>query len=182
MARELNLTTQKQEFIKESYLKEMHTRINWWRHHRQNTQPAPHLKAKVKDHYKLPTIQTKIDNNNCLDIQNVLHLRNGRRSEQMETSPIESMMKPVSAGTRSLLYNGTSKEEKGRYCYLKVRNSLGPEEKYCYPIATSWVYGWHLGNLLDNSCPQYRRCRIVSDTFYRKNGIPTQPNHTDMAL
>ncbi|XP_056429089.1 protein ATP6V1FNB [Hyla sarda] len=187
MARESNLTTQKQEFIKESYLKEMHTRINWWRHHRPNIQPVLHSKAKtkVKDHYKLPTIMhssIQTDNKNLLDIQNVQHMSTASRSEQMETSLTDSMMKPVSPGTRSLLYNGTSKEQKGRYCYLKVRNSLRPEEKYCYPLATSWIYGWHLGNLVDNSCPQYRRCRIVSDTFYRKNGIPTQPSHTDMAL
>lgn len=188
MARELNLTTQKQEFMKESYLKEMHTRINWWRH-RQNMQPVPHKtsKAKVKDHFRLPTIidskiQADIDNKNCKDTKNVQIVRTCRGSDEMETSPIESEMKPVSPGIRSLLYHGTSKEEKGRYRYLKTRKSLGPEEKYCYPIATSWVYGWHLGNFVDNSCPQYRRCRIVSDTFYRKNGIPTQPNHTDMAL
>ncbi|KAG8576714.1 hypothetical protein GDO81_009943 [Engystomops pustulosus] len=190
MAREVNLTTQKQEFIKESYLKEMHTRVNWWRHYRQNFPPSPHLKSKVKDHVKLPTIndsciQAKMnskDDKNSLDIENVLNLNDGRKNDQMETGLIESEMKPVSPEIRSLLYQGTSKEEKGRYRYLKIRNRLGPEEKYCYPITTSWVYGWHLGNLVDNSCPQYRRCHIVSDTFYRKNGIPTQPKRTDMAL
>ncbi|XP_040271685.1 protein ATP6V1FNB isoform X1 [Bufo bufo] len=190
MARELNLTTQKQEFIKESYLKEMHTRINWWRHYRKNLQPAPRLKpeANVRDDIKLPTItgpsiQAKVDNKNGLNIHSVQNLRDGKWSDQIETSPTESEMKPVSPGTRSLLYHGTSKEGKGRYHYLKIRNSFGPDEKYCYPIATSWIYGWHFaGNLIDNSCPQYRRCRIVSDTFYRKNGILAQPNHTDMAL
>ncbi|XP_066446024.1 protein SPMIP1 [Eleutherodactylus coqui] len=188
MSRELNLTTQKQEFMKESYLKEMQTRINWWRHYRQNRQPEPRLqsKAKVKDHFKLPTvdssIQAKLDNKNCSNIQSVQNLEDGKKSDQQETNIIESEMKPVSPETRSLLYHGTSKEEKGRYCYLKIRNSLGPEEKYCYPIATSWVYGWHLGDLVENSCPQYRRCGIVNNTFYRKNGIPTQPNHADMAL
>ncbi|KAM3926673.1 protein SPMIP1 [Leptodactylus fuscus] len=185
MAR-VTLTTQKQEFIKESYLKEMYTRINWWRHYRENMQPVSHLqsKTKVKDHFKLPTItdsriQAKMDNKNCLDVQSPT---DDRKINEMEISSMESQMKPVSPETRSLLYHGTSKEQKGRYYYLKIRNSLGPDEKYKYPITSSWVYGWNLGNLVDNSCPQYRRCRIVSDTFYRKNGIPSQPNHTDMAL
>lgn len=152
MARELNLTTQKQDFIKESYIKEMQTRINWWRHYRQNMQPVPPIKSKAKgkDHFRLPTIidsriQTDIDNKNCMDTKNSQKLRTASRSDEMESSPIESQMKPVSPGTRSLLYHGTSKEEKGRYRYLKIRNSLGPEEKYCYPVATSWVYGWHSG-------------------------------------
>ncbi|KAM4035270.1 protein SPMIP1 [Anomaloglossus baeobatrachus] len=184
MARELNLTTQKQEFIKESNLKEIHTRMNWWRQYRQGVQAGQHdrskIKVKVNDHLKLPSIthpnlEAKIENKK----EDLEPSNSG--SDQMESSTIDSQMKPVSAEARSLLYHGTSKEGKGRYRYLKLRNSLGPEEKYYYPLATSWVYGWHVGNLVDN-CPQFRRCRIVSDTFYRKNGIPTEPTYTDMAL
>ncbi|XP_075711224.1 protein SPMIP1 isoform X2 [Rhinoderma darwinii] len=156
MARELNLTTQKQEFMKESYLKEIHTRINWWHHYRQNLQPVPHLvsKPKVKNHFKLPTIihssiEANIDNKNCLDIhQDVHNPREGRNSDEMKTGLMESQMKPVSPGTRSLLYQGTSKEEKGRHRYLKARNILGPEEKYCFPVTTSWDYGWRLGTII----------------------------------
>ncbi|XP_069618173.1 protein SPMIP1 [Ranitomeya imitator] len=184
MAREFNLTTQKQEFIKESNLKEIQTRMNWWRKYRQNSQAVSpetsKMKAKVKDHLKLPTI-THPSLQAKMEKKKQDQEPSNRQTDQMETSTTEYQMKPISGETRGLLYHGTSKEGKGRYHYLKIRNSLGPEEKYYYPLATSWVYGWHVGNLVDNG-PQFRRCRIVSDTFYRKNGIPTQPKYTDMAL
>jgi hypothetical protein len=71
-----------------------------------------------------------------------------------------------------LLYDGFSKEEKGRYQYLKSRKSENPEDKFEYPLLSSFEYGWKLKEV----APAYKtpvngRSKIVEDSFYRRNGV-----------
>jgi hypothetical protein len=71
-----------------------------------------------------------------------------------------------------LLYDGFSKEQKGRYQYLKARKQDGPEQKYEYPLLTSYDYGWKLDETgLKYQTPKNGRSKIVEDSFYRRNGI-----------
>ncbi|XP_075061356.1 protein SPMIP1 [Mixophyes fleayi] len=192
MARQFNLTTQTQECMKETYLKELMTRINWRRRYAKNfpTIATSKLKPKIKDHFKLPSIsdpsfQVANDNKSYESShQNAQSPQDRSKTNVVETtSAMVAQMRPVSPKTQSLLYHGTSKQEEGRYHYMKARNNLKPEEKYLFPLATSWDYGWHLaGNSNNINCPLHRRCRIVTDTFFRKNGIPPEPNLKDMAL
>lgn len=56
------------------------------------------------------------------------------------------LMRPVSPQSRETLYNGLSEEGKGRSQYLKRRVQKMPEEKFDYPLLSSWEYGWRLGN------------------------------------
>ncbi|XP_063782771.1 protein SPMIP1 [Pseudophryne corroboree] len=183
MARQFTLTTQKQECIKETYLKEIMTRINWRQRYAQTFPTIATFKAKPK----LPpitgsSVHVTSDDKRSENIQqNVQTLKDLSKSDKVEaTSVMNTQMKPVSPKTRSLLYNGTSKEEEGRYRYMKTRSHLKPEEKYLFPLATSWEYGWEIVNIDNNNW--HRRCRIVTDTFYRKNGIPSEPSPRDMAL
>lgn len=81
-------------------------------------------------------------------------------------------MRPASPQTRSELYKGISHHEEGRYAYLKKRNNKSPEEKYEFPILSSCVYGWKIGNN-DMTKSPYARTRIIRDTFYRRSGIIT---------
>ena len=84
-------------------------------------------------------------------------------------------MFPPPTRERTLLYDGFTKEEKGRYQYLKARTNTGPEEKYAYPILSSWDYGWRLNDVIPPETihkPQYGRTRIVADTFYIRTGVP----------
>lgn len=55
-------------------------------------------------------------------------------------------MRPVSPQSKETLYNGLSKEGKGRSQYLKRRMQKMPEERFVYPLLSSWEYGWRLGN------------------------------------
>lgn len=79
-------------------------------------------------------------------------------------------------GTNSLLYDGFTKEGKGRYQYLHARTYKKPEQKYDYPLTSSWEYGWRLGDVVKEfRAPQFGRSRIVRDTFFRRNGILYEP-------
>jgi len=81
-------------------------------------------------------------------------------------------MNQVDRKTLSKIYDGSSREGKGRYSYLKVRSELNPENKYNFPVVSSWEYGWRLGDVIkveDMKNPEFGRSRIVADTFYRSN-------------
>lgn len=58
--------------------------------------------------------------------------------------PLPEMRAPTPR-TAQLLYHGVSHEGNGRHLYLKERKTKGPEEKFCYPLVSSWEYGWRLG-------------------------------------
>ena len=81
------------------------------------------------------------------------------------------MKKPQEDVTK-LLYDGFTKEEKGRYQYMKARKVDNPEDKYDYPLVTSFDYGWKLSEVATvYKTPANGRTKIVEDTFHRRNGI-----------
>ena len=81
-------------------------------------------------------------------------------------------MRTVTPAIRSQLYKGFSKEGTGRYAYLQIRKIKKPEDKYDFPITSSWEYGWRLDDVVKEfRAPQFGRSRIVKDSFYRTNGI-----------
>jgi len=97
--------------------------------------------------------------------------RTERRSPRT-LPPLARDMKPVDDVTLGRIYEGSSREGKGRYGYLKTRNSLRPEVKYQFPIVSSWEYGWRLEDVIkveEMKNPEFGRSRIVADTFYRNN-------------
>ncbi|PAA65274.1 hypothetical protein BOX15_Mlig029066g1 [Macrostomum lignano] len=84
-------------------------------------------------------------------------------------------MRPISPRTRGLLYQGFSREGRGRGLYLKERAAKAPEDKYQFPIVSSWEYGWKLGEVIkvaDIKKPPFGRTRLINDTFYTRTGIP----------
>ena len=83
-----------------------------------------------------------------------------------------SDMKKADAKTESLLYEGFTKEGKGRYQYLRARTAANPEEKYEFPILSSWEYGWRLRDVNQTfKTPSHGRSKIVEESFYRRNGV-----------
>lgn len=83
-------------------------------------------------------------------------------------------MNPVDGPTKDKLYEGLSKEGKGRYSYLQTRKDLSPEEKYNLPLVSSWEYGWRLNDVIKIEAlknPIHGRSRVIHDTFYRRNGF-----------
>lgn len=97
-----------------------------------------------------------------------------RLTEQIKASGVNllSDMKKPEPHSVELLYDGFSKEGKGRSQYLKNRKSRNPEDKYEYPVCSSFEYGWKLdevGQQYKN--PIHGRGKIVEESFYRRNGV-----------
>uniref|UniRef100_UPI003AAE420F protein SPMIP1 n=1 Tax=Centroberyx gerrardi TaxID=166262 RepID=UPI003AAE420F len=81
------------------------------------------------------------------------------------------LMRPVSPQTRQTLYQA-AQHGKGRSLYLQRRGQKRPEEKFDFPLLSSWEYGWRLGDYsLDYSSPASGRSSVVKNTFYARNGV-----------
>ncbi len=92
-------------------------------------------------------------------------------NKQKETASL-SEMKPADDKTKTLLFEGFTKEEKGRYQYLRARTAHNPEDKYEFPLLSSWEYGWKLKDVGQKfKSPANARSKIVEESFYRRNGV-----------
>lgn len=182
-ARNANFTTQFQDFLKESFEKETSQRLAWFNKRRSQTtginrpRQLEVFRKKITEGskpsdallQKLPAIEgeqrharVKADFNDPLL---------GRRA--YTSVDLQQEMRPPSPVTRSLLYDGFTKEGKGRYQYLRHRYDTIPEKKFTFPIISSWDYGWRLEDVIKKEeikKPTYGRTRIVEDTFYTRNG------------
>ena len=85
----------------------------------------------------------------------------------------EEEMLPAKPGQIKKLYDGFTKEGKGRYQYLHERTHMIPESKYTFPILSSWKYGWKLNEEKVPGRPYNARTKLIADTFYTRNGVPT---------
>ncbi|GFT20668.1 uncharacterized protein NPIL_61341 [Nephila pilipes] len=85
------------------------------------------------------------------------------------------VMKPVHPKTKKLLYEGISKEDEGKIKYLKVRKKKKPEDKYYFPVCTSWEYGWTYGQEPDLSFPEHGRKQAMKPSFFRPNDVQLKP-------
>ncbi|KAF3690284.1 hypothetical protein EXN66_Car005956 [Channa argus] len=68
-----------------------------------------------------------------------------RSAEEEERLDVACTMRPVSPKTRQALYQDSSHHGKGRRLYLQTRGRIRPEEKFGFPLLSSWEYGWRLG-------------------------------------
>ena len=91
--------------------------------------------------------------------------------EAQKSQSKEEMKKPARV-VKEKLYDGLSKEGKGRMSYLKDRHEVIPEKKYAFPVLSSWKYGWQLDGATALKKPEHARSRKIMDTFYTRNGIP----------
>ena len=87
-------------------------------------------------------------------------------------------MRPPPEVLKESLYDGFTKEEKGRYRYLNARKRDIPETKYHFPQLSSWVYGWKLDEEFKLHRPEYARTRLIQDSFFARNNVPDLQNPT----
>ncbi|KAG8429049.1 hypothetical protein GDO86_018424 [Hymenochirus boettgeri] len=172
------LTTRNQNCWKELIEKETATRMQWkLKHQQEHLQDVP-LKSRRRPETLVPNVGATL-----LPPITV-------RKKPVEVKPVEEPemqdlveMRTATPHISNLLYDGFSKEGRGRYLYLRRRKEFGPEEKYLHPILSSWDYGWKLGDVVKElHVPIHGRSRIVRDTFYCKNGIISYPEYTDRIL
>jgi len=81
-------------------------------------------------------------------------------------------MRPVDEQSRSALYDGFSREGRGRARYLHDRYRHAPDAKFTYPLVSSWEYGWKVGDEMPAyGRPRHARTAIVRDSFFTRNGV-----------
>lgn len=99
-------------------------------------------------------------------------VENARSKQKMEE------MHPVPKAEIAPLYEGFSHEGKGRHQYLQKRKTAIPEKKYQFPFVSSWEYGWKADEQFKLQKPKYARTRLIGDTFFTRNGVPTLEDPT----
>ena len=183
MSRSYPADTQIQKFLEESYNKERDTRLNWYKKSKDGekiqSKQFEVFKKKIEAACPKPTA-------NLLELKHMkpksYHKRLVKLDDNFATlalrrskTDITADMRPVEPFVKDKLYDGFTKEGKGRYQYLNTRYLRVPEDKYQYPVLSSWEYGWRLGDVIrkeEIKKPQMGRTRIVADTFYTRTGIP----------
>lgn len=75
----------------------------------------------------------------------VWETRRAARGPAVQSRPEGLGMRQVPPSTLQLLFQGISHDGQGRASYLRERHRQKPEEKFLYPILSSWEYGWHMG-------------------------------------
>lgn len=181
MSRNYPADTQIQKFLEESYNKERDKRLSWYQKSLQGEKTQSKqlevFRKKIEAACPKPTqtllelkhIQPKSYHKRKVRIPENTHLASASNELTVD-------MKPVNKNVRELLYDGFTKEGKGRYQYLQDRYQTIPESKYQFPVLSSWEYGWRLPDVIkkdDIKKPINGRTRIVADTFYTRTGIPS---------
>uniref|UniRef100_K7E3S0 Uncharacterized LOC103099791 n=1 Tax=Monodelphis domestica TaxID=13616 RepID=K7E3S0_MONDO len=106
-----------------------------------------------------------------------------REEVKAEPEPFLPDMRPATPKTGQLLYQGISHEGKGRLLYLRERWQQKPEDKFRFPVLSSWDYGWCIGDAMKEAkVPVHARSGLIRDTFYFRNGIFHQPSRSDQRL
>lgn len=83
-----------------------------------------------------------------------------------------SVMHRPSKEIDELLYEGVSKEDEGRKAYMRKRKQVTPDEKYKYPITTSFDYGWDVMKIMRQyGLPKHGKKSDGTDSFWRDNSI-----------
>lgn len=132
------LTTQNQNSYQEQIMKEAYTRLNWKMKYGKDY-PIRFASRKPKPRTPIPAPK--------LTLPPIVKAPEKKESPQLQRVLSEApLMRPVSPQSRETLYNGLSREGKGRSQYLKKCIQKMPEERFEYPLLSSWEYGWKLGN------------------------------------
>lgn len=172
MSRNFPAYTRLQSFITEQYEKETAARLEYFQARKSGDVRNREIKrtrgSNVPD--GLPSIipmdfARKVKQKEDRERKEII------KNTQNEQASVE--MYGVSHQVKDKLYDGFTKNEKGRYDYLKTRKEVIPEEKYSFPVSSSMTYGWKLDGQFELARPRYARSSLVRDTFYTTNKIPT---------
>ncbi|KAM4587349.1 protein SPMIP1 [Odontesthes bonariensis] len=173
------LTTQTQNFYKEQIQKEMLTRLAWKSRHAR-LYPSSYDRNNSSDQTRLPQLP---NDTRAPKKKSNLPLPPTTTVEGEQQHDVPPLMRPVSPQTKQTLYQDSSHHERGRSLYLRRRGHIRPEEKFDFPVLTSWEYGWRLGDYnLDYRTPSCARLSVVKSTFYARNGVFSSPSATDTAV
>lgn len=180
MARSFPADVRLQHFFEEQYAKESGARLDWYLANKRGQATktsAPSRKSQSAVNNGLPNINP---------MQYALKAK--RQEEEMlkeiaaearkKFNPEE--MRPARREVKSKLYDGFTKEGKGRYAYLNERHRIIPEEKFTFPTLSSMRYGWKLDDAFTLKRPTHARTRLIKDSFYTRNNVPDLPQPSEV--
>ncbi|XP_014778279.1 protein ATP6V1FNB [Octopus bimaculoides] len=168
------------KFWEDSIAKEQTLRLAWHRKRRQDEltkvketekcQASDMLRKKLMFATGDPNLEKKTEE----AVAKKAETKPQEETPELETKQFELML-PIDKETKDILYDGVSRDGKGRAKYLKQRYIENPEDKFIFPPTSGMEYGWNIAELSKsfniNKSLHGHRC-ILRDTFYRKNGIP----------
>ncbi|XP_026205402.1 uncharacterized protein LOC113155101 isoform X2 [Anabas testudineus] len=178
------LTTQSQNCYREQIQKEMLTRLAWKSRYAKLyppcSNPQNHSREPAQppaDRTVLPPLTRTPEKQSNLPPPRHPPVLSVDADGGLSVAPT---MRPVSPQTRQALYWDSSHHGRGRGLYLQRRGQIRPEEKFDFPLLSSWEYGWRLGDYtLDYRTPSRARSSVVKNTFYARNGVFNIPSATD---
>ena len=177
MARSFPADTKLQSFFTEQYDREANARLQFYKDKKQGT-----VRSAGSTHKR---IQGGALINGLPAINPTAFARQMIREDRERIAQIsveakkfqtKEEMRPPPAKMRDGLYEGFTKEERGRYRYLKQRKLAIPEQKFHFPLLSSWEYGWKIDEEFQLHRPEYARTRMIQDSFYTRNNVPTLNN------
>lgn len=180
MARSYPADTRIQAFISEQYGRETIARLAF---HKEKTQGDVRSAGTIRRRQQggplvngLPSINPTSFGRKMLREERARLAEIAEEAKKFETT---EEMRPPPAAVKEALYEGFTKEEKGRYRYLNSRKETIPETKYHFPITSSWVYGWKLDDEFKLHRPEHARTRLIQDSFFTRNNVPTLQDPTE---
>ncbi|RVE72505.1 hypothetical protein OJAV_G00038740 [Oryzias javanicus] len=173
------LTTQSQNFYKEQIQKEMLTRLAWKSRYAR-LYPSTLSLQNGTESMQLPPLppDTRTPEKQNPPPQPP-SLASTIAKDQRQPAP--TLVKPASPRSRKIcLQDSSHPQGNGRSLHLQRRGPFRPEEKFNFPLLSSWEYGWRLGDYtLDYRTPSHARSAVVEKTFYSKNGVFRTVSATD---
>lgn len=174
MARSFPADTKLQNFYTEQYDREAVARLQFYKDKKQGA-----VRSASSSHRRLqgghlvnglPAINPTTFGRQMLREE---RLRMAQIAEEAKKFETDEEMRPPNLRMKAKLYDGFTKEEKGRYRYLKERKHVIPEEKYHFPLVSSWEYGWKVGEEFQLRRPTFARTKLIQDSFFTRNNVPT---------
>lgn len=178
-----------QRFIEELYNKETDTRLKWRtkakdrRADDEGAQAASRqsevFRRRIEAACPKPTEALLRLKERHQSVSHHKRIRNFADEFQVQSTMADGDlvdMIPPERDVKAQLYQGISRDGKGRHLYLKSRNIPDPDHKYHSPVVSSWQYGWNMSDIVEKQemkKPEFGRKRLITDTFYTRNGITT---------
>lgn len=174
MARSFPADVKLQSFFTEQYDREAQARLNYYKDRKQGTlRSAGSEQRRVQGGALINGLPAINPTQFARKMIREDKERIARIAEEAKRFETHEEMKPAPSKLREGLYDGFTKEEKGRYRYLKERKTDIPEKKYHFPLLSSWEYGWKIDEQYQLHRPPHARTRMIQDSFYSRNAVPT---------
>ena len=174
MARNYPADVKLQHFYEEQYAKEDGARLDWYYANKRGQAPGKgggsgsrQAQSAIND--GLPRINPmeyalKVKKKEDQHLKEIIQEARKKYSKEE--------MRPADRSTKDKLYEGFTKEGRGRYAYLQDRHRIIPEKKFTFPTLSSMKYGWKLDESFQLKRPDFARTRLIKDSFYKRNGVP----------